>query len=163
MVTLLLDPKIIWRESGPFPSFITACRNSKIELWSESTLTWLYSFFHSSSSFLSVRAAISVVLFLESHWPAHNKMLSPFPVPQKPLIPSPLPCFYEDVPHPPTPTSHPGIPLHWGIEPSQDQGPLFPSMPDKAILCYICGRRHEFLHVYSLVGGLVPESSWGTG
>ena len=29
-------------------------------------------------------------------------------------------CFYEDV-ITPTPASHPGIPLHWGIEPSQDQ------------------------------------------
>jgi hypothetical protein len=32
---------------------------------------------------------------------------------------------------------HPHIPLHWGIEPSQDQGPLLPLMPDKVILCYI--------------------------
>jgi hypothetical protein len=26
----------------------------------------------------------------------------------------------------------PSIPLHWGIKPSQDQGPLLPLMPDKA-------------------------------
>jgi hypothetical protein len=29
VVTLLLDPKINWRESGPFPCFITACRTVK--------------------------------------------------------------------------------------------------------------------------------------
>jgi hypothetical protein len=29
-------------------------------------------------------------------------------------------------------------------------------MPDKVILCYICGWSHGTLHVYSLVGGLVP-------
>jgi hypothetical protein len=71
-----------------------------------------------------------------------------------------LPCFYEGTPshiHPLQPP-HPGILLQWGIEPSQDQGPLFPLMPDKAILCYICSWSHESLHVYSLVGVLVPGS-----
>ena len=32
-------------------------------------------------------------------------------------------------------------------------------MSHKAILCYICGWSHGFLHVYSLVGGLVPGRS----
>jgi hypothetical protein len=32
----------------------------------------------------------------------------------------------------------PGIPLHWGIEPLQDQGRLLPLITNKAILCYIC-------------------------
>jgi hypothetical protein len=32
-------------------------------------------------------------------------------------------------------------------------------MPNKTILCYICGWSHGFLHVYSLVGGLDPLSS----
>jgi hypothetical protein len=36
-------------------------------------------------------------------------------------------------------------------------------MSNKAILCYICGWRHGSLHVYSLVGGLVPWSLRGTG
>ena len=31
----------------------------------------------------------------------------------------------------------PGIPLHWGIEPSQDQWRLLPLISDKAILCCI--------------------------
>ena len=57
----------------------------------------------------------------------------------------------------------PRIPLHWGIEPSEDRGPLLPLMPNKAILCYIWGWRHGSLHVYSLVGGLVPGSSGGSG
>ena len=72
------------------------------------------------------------------------------------------------VPYPPpsicSPT-HPhllpgsGIPLHWSIELSWDQGPLLPLMTYKAILCYICGWSHGSFHVYSLVGALVPGSS----
>jgi hypothetical protein len=50
------------------------------------------------------------------------------------------------------------IPLYWGIKPSQDQTPLLPLMSNKAILCYICIWIHWSLHVYSLVGGLVPGS-----
>jgi hypothetical protein len=38
-----------------------------------------------------------------------------------------------------------------------------PLMPDKAILCYIYSWIHGFLHVYSLVSGLVPGSSGGSG
>jgi hypothetical protein len=34
-------------------------------------------------------------------------------------------------------------------------------MSHKAILCYIFGWSHGSLHVYSLVGGLVPGSCWG--
>jgi hypothetical protein len=55
----------------------------------------------------------------------------------------------------------PQISLHWSTEPSQDQGPLLPLMFNKAILCYICIWSHGCLHVYSLVGGLVPGSSGG--
>jgi hypothetical protein len=39
-----------------------------------------------------------------------------------------------------------------GIEPSQDQEPLFSLTTDKAILCYICSWSDGPLHVYSLVG-----------
>jgi hypothetical protein len=59
----------------------------------------------------------------------------------------------------PLPLPCPGIPLHWGIEPSQDQGPLLPLMTVEAIHCYICGWSHGSLHVYSLVDGLVPGNS----
>ena len=47
------------------------------------------------------------------------------------------------------------------IEPPLDQGPLLPFKPNKAILCYICIWSCGSLHVYSLVGGLVPGSSAG--
>jgi hypothetical protein len=88
-------------------------------------------------------------------------MLSPFQVSTPEPSYTPSPCFYESVPPPTQPLwpIHHGILLHWGIEPSQDQWPLLPLMPDKAILCYICGWSHELLHVYYLVGGLVPWSS----
>jgi hypothetical protein len=68
------------------------------------------------------------------------------------------PCFYKGAPSPThlLQPPHPGIPLHWGIEPSQDQGSLLPLVPDKAILCYLCSWSRGSLHVYSLVGGLVP-------
>jgi hypothetical protein len=58
---------------------------------------------------------------------------TPYPLPHSPTLPLPLPG--------------PAIPLHWSIEPSQDQGPLLPLMTDKAILCYICGWSHRSLHV----------------
>jgi hypothetical protein len=53
----------------------------------------------------------------------------------------------------------PGISLHGDIKPSQDQGPHLSLISDRAILCYICSWSHGSLHVYSLVGGLVPGSS----
>ena len=58
-------------------------------------------------------------------------------------------CFYECSPQPTPhtlPPPHPGIPLHWVIKPSQDQGPLLPLMPDNAILCYMCSWSHGSLH-----------------
>jgi len=58
------------------------------------------------------------------------------------------------------PPQHPGIPLHWGNEPSENQGLLL-LMPDNVILCHICGWSHGSPYVYSLVGGLVPGSSGG--
>ena len=52
------------------------------------------------------------------------------------------PCLYEGI-HPPTyplPSSCPGLPLHWGIEHPQAQGPLLPLMSNMAILCHIWGQ-----------------------
>ena len=52
-----------------------------------------------------------------------------------PLSHPPLPFFYEGAP----PSTYsllphrPSIPLHWDVKPSQDQGPPFPLMPDKAL------------------------------
>ena len=84
----------------------------------------------------------------------------------------PFPHFPSEIPlsHPyscslthPLLLPYPNIPLHWVIEPSQDQETLLSLMSHKAFLCYICGWRHGSLHVYPLAGGLVPESSGGTG
>ena len=74
--------------------------------------------------------------------------------------PFPL-CLQEDTPLPTHLLSPhcPSIPLHWSIKPPQDQGAPPPLMLDKAILCYICSWNYGSLHVYSLVGGLVPGSS----
>jgi hypothetical protein len=47
-----------------------------------------------------------------SNFPSENPLSPPPPLP----------------PNPPTPIPGPGIPLYWGIEPSQDQGPLLPLM-----------------------------------
>jgi hypothetical protein len=64
-------------------------------------------------------------------------LLSWFPL-WKPTIPSPLPLL----PNPQNTIQEVfllpglGIPLHWGIEPSQDQGPLLPLMTDSAIFFY---------------------------
>jgi hypothetical protein len=101
--------------------------------------------------------------FLKKNWILylHFKCypLSPFPL-QKSPIPSLLPLLLRMLPHLPT---HLGFPLHWGIESSQDQGPLLPLMSHKAILYYIWGWSHRSLYMYSFVGGLVPGSSGGYG
>ena len=78
-----------------------------------------------------------------------------------PLSHPPSSCFYEGAPQPTytLPTPHPGIRLHWGIEPSHNQGPLLSLMSNKAILYCICGWSHGSFHVYSFVGDLVPGSS----
>jgi len=55
------------------------------------------------------------------------------------------------------------IPYHWGNDPSQDPGLFLLLMLDNVILCYICRWSHRSLHVYSLVGDLVPVSSVGSG
>lgn len=87
------------------------------------------------------------------------------PFPSFPLFHSPSSCLYEDAPPPTHPLRPPcpGIPLHWGKKPSQDQGLILPFVSNKAILCYICGWSRRSLHVYSLVGGLVPRRSEGRG
>ena len=60
------------------------------------------------------------------------------PLPWFPLC-NPLshpPFFYEAAPPPtyPLPPHCPSIPIHWGIKPSQDEGPPFLLMPNKAPL-----------------------------
>lgn len=61
-------------------------------------------------------------------------MLSPFPV-SPPETPYPFPhppASMRLFPHPPIPASPPNILLHWGINPSHDQGPFLPLMPSSA-------------------------------
>jgi hypothetical protein len=82
------------------------------------------------------------------HFPCKDPLSLP-PSPCSLTHPLPLPC--------------PGFSIHRSTEPSQDQGPLLSLTFHKAILCYICSWSHGSLHVYSLVGGLVPGSSGGSG
>jgi hypothetical protein len=72
---------------------------------------------------------------LQSHPPASIRML---PLPLLPSTPSNFPTQG-----------------HWAILVPRAS----PLMPDHAILCYIYSWSHGSLHVYSLVGGLVPGSS----
>jgi hypothetical protein len=85
--------------------------------------------------------------------------------PSKFSLHQPLSPFYLDahLPTHPLPPQHPIISLSLVVEPPLDQGPPLLLMPDKAILCYTCSWSHESLHMYSLVGGLVPGSSGGEG
>jgi hypothetical protein len=96
--------------------------------------------------------------FLYLHFKCYLLSRSPL---WKPPIPSPSPCLYEGAPpsiHPLLPSS-PDIPLHWGIEPPQAQGPFLPLMSNKSILCHICSWSHGSLHVHYWVGGPVSGSS----
>ena len=94
-------------------------------------------------------------------------MLFPFPVSHSTNShPIPLPFASKRLlPHPPTHLHlpHPSsIPFLWGINPPQDPVIFLPLRPDEAIQCNICRWSHGPAHVYSLVGGLVPESSEGS-
>jgi hypothetical protein len=72
--------------------------------------------------------------------------LSSFPS-TNPLFSHSSPCLYEGAPQPAHPLlpQHSSIPLHWGIEPLQDQGTSLSLMPDKAILCHIFSWGHVSL------------------
>jgi hypothetical protein len=94
-----------------------------------------------------------MVIFLLDIFFIYISNVIPFPsFSFRTLIPSLFPCFYEGVLPPTYPLllPHPGIPLHWRIKPSQDQGRLLP---------LIWGWSHGSLCMYSLIGNLVPGSS----
>jgi hypothetical protein len=98
--------------------------------------------------------------FLYLHFFYYISNVIPFPgLPSGSLLSHPL-CLYEGAP--PTP-AFPSIPLHWDIEPLQAQRLIIPLMSNKATLCHICSQSPESLHVYSLVGGPVLQSSRGSG
>jgi hypothetical protein len=89
-------------------------------------------------------------------------MLSPFPV-KPPTFSSVPPASMRVLPHPPFHFHLSTLAfLYAGASPPQDQGAPLPLMPNKDILCYICIWSHGSLHVYSLVGSLVP-GSFGCG
>jgi hypothetical protein len=118
----------------------------------------------SVSLFLSSFLSFSFSFFNWLFYLFTFQMLSPPPgFPSANSLSHPLfPCLYEGAPPPTYPLlpHHPSIPLlQWGIEPSEDQGPPLPLMPNKVMLDYIWSWSHVCLHVFSLVGGLVPESS----
>ena len=81
---------------------------------------------------------------------------SQFPSQKSPLL-SPLPL----IPNLPNPIPSPGIPLYWGIEPSQELGPYLPLTTNQAILIYIYSQSYVSHHVFSLIGGLVQRSPGG--
>jgi hypothetical protein len=111
-------------------------------------------------SILSLKMLLDISLFI-------FQILSPFLVSplQSPLAILLFLCIYEGAPSPTYPCQPhcSSILLCWGIKPEQDQGPLLPLMPDKAVFCDICSWSHGSLHVYSLIGGLVPRSSGWSG
>ena len=92
--------------------------------------------------------------------------LSPFqpPPPSEYPIPSHLSlilwgCSNTHQPTPPSlPLTSPPLGHRALIGP---RASLLPLIPDKVILCYICCWSHGSLHVYSLLGGLVPGSYGG--
>ena len=89
-------------------------------------------------------------------------MSSPFPfspLQTSYLIPLP-PASVRELPNPPIlPPYCSNFFLRNGIKPSQNLVPPLPLMLDKAHHCQICSWSHGSLHVYSLVGVLVPVSS----
>jgi len=93
--------------------------------------------------------------------------LSPFPVypPTTSLLqPLPTPASMRLLSHTPTQSLllyHPDILLHWGIDPTKDQGPLSLIDAQNAILFYKSGWNHWSLHVYPFVSGLVPGTFGG--
>lgn len=63
-------------------------------------------------------------------------LLPRFPL-QKPHLITPPTASVREPPPPPFLSSHSGIPLHWGFEQPQAQGPLLPLMSNKAMLCHM--------------------------
>ena len=123
-----------------------------------------------SSQFLFVPFSVSVITILQClvyriiffYWILYLftfQMLSPFSIPPRHLLAHPsFLLLWGCAPTHLSPLPCPCIPLHWGFEPSQDQGPLLPLMPYKAIFCYIGGWSNGSLHgsLQQFVGHLSP-------
>ena len=125
---------------------------------------WFLRFLATGTANLEIQKRADTTLFLLDIFFIYISNAIPFSgfLPQSPPPPS---AFMRVFPHLPTHSRLSGLtfPIHWGIEPLKDQCLLVLLMPDKAILCYICGWSHGSLHVYSLNGGLVPGSSGASG
>jgi hypothetical protein len=70
---------------------------------------------------------------------------------RNPLSQSPSPCLYKGAPPPTHPllSSHPGILLHWGIKPPQDQRLLLPLICNNAT--YVAGAMDPTLCTFWLL------------
>ena len=141
-----------WRSCWEFYILIQR-QQQKVLCHSEcnSSTRHLKTYFHSdilppTRSHLFFYWIFSLFIFQISHFLVSlRKTPSPYPLPLPLLInlttpsswPWNFPCFYEGVPLPthPLPPACSWFPLHIGIKPSQDQGPLLPLMPNKAIIC----------------------------
>ena len=80
-----------------------------------------------------------------------------------PFLVSPLKMPYPlTLPPAPQPTHSHSWPWHSPILGHRDfTGPMaYPPIDD---LCYIYSSSHKFHHVFSLIGGIVPSNSGGTG
>jgi hypothetical protein len=65
-------------------------------------------------------------------------------------------------PHSPTHSCLPVLKFLWSIKPSQNQRPLLPLIPDKAILCYIYGWSQPWVPPCVLLGWwFSPWEFWG--
>jgi hypothetical protein len=118
---------------------------------------WWFSLFLNLSLAFVVVVCLCFVFLLDIFFIYISNIIS-FPgFSSKTPYPSPLPCSSTH----PLALPGPGILLYGSIEPFQDQGPFLPLMPDKAYARqgYICSWSKESHLMFSLVGGLVPESS----
>jgi hypothetical protein len=90
---------------------------------------WLISGLSVITSWCILLLGVFASLFLLYNFFIYISNVIPFPnFPSKATSPIifPIPLL----PNPPTTIPGPSIPLYWGIEPSQDLGPLFPLMSD---------------------------------
>ena len=121
---------------------------SALNCWAVSPAPWYFNSFFKKFLLVILLIYISSVVPLPS-FPSENSLPHPPPASMRVLPPHfPLPAL-----------AFPTL----GHQTFKDQGPPLPLMPDKTIFCYICSWSHGSLHMYSLVGGLVPGNSGDTG
>lgn len=119
---------------APIPTLVIHTKRSSIKK-NPSNRTFFFFAYYLFIDFLFINISNVIPFF---GFPTGN-------TPSQPLAP----CFHEGAPPlaQPLQPPHPGIPLHWGTEPSQDQEPLHPLMSNKASLCYVCDWSQGLVHV----------------